>query len=78
VDFTETWCFSWGVAIVDLKYFKHQERALLLNLFVELNASMLGASLATFLSMAKSLPAGFSNRASEPMDGTPMNLVDKK
>jgi hypothetical protein len=78
VDFTETWRFSWGVAIVDLKYFKHQERALLLNFFERVNASTIGASPATFLSMAKPLPAGFSNRAGEPMDGIPMNPDDKK
>jgi flagellar motor component MotA len=50
VDFAETWFFFWGMAIIVLKYFKikHQERALLLNLFPsnigeEVNASTVGA-----------------------------------
>ena len=35
VDYAETWFFFWGMAILYLKYFKikHQERAMLLNLF---------------------------------------------
>lgn len=50
VDFAETWFFFWGMAIIGLKYvkIKHQERALLLNLFPsnigeEVNASTVGA-----------------------------------
>lgn len=50
VDFAETWFFFWGMAIIGLKYIKikHQERALLLNLFPsnigeEVNANTVGS-----------------------------------
>jgi biopolymer transport protein ExbB/TolQ len=62
VDFAETWFFFWGMAILYLKYLKikHQERAILLNLFPSnlgetVNPSNVGAFIDNIYDMPASM-----------------------